>query len=57
MSAEGLSAEETGASIGVSRTTARRYVEYLVWGGYLTADLVYRKIGRPEREYFRVNSI
>jgi two-component system CitB family response regulator/two-component system response regulator DcuR len=57
MPAAGLSAEEAGASIGVSRTTARRYLEYLVSGGYLTADLVYRKVGRPERKYFRLNSI
>jgi two-component system CitB family response regulator/two-component system response regulator DcuR len=54
---DGLSAEETGSFIGVSRTTARRYLEYLVSGGYLTADLVYRKVGRPERKYFRVSSI
>jgi two-component system CitB family response regulator/two-component system response regulator DcuR len=54
---DGLSAEETAASVGVSRTTARRYLEYLVSGGYLTADLVYRKVGRPERKYFRVNVI
>lgn len=57
MPVEGLSAEETGASIGVSRTTARRYLEYLVSGGYLTADLVYRKVGRPERKYFCVNPV
>lgn len=54
---DGLSAEESAGAVGVSRTTARRYLEYLVSGGYLTADLVYRKVGRPERKYFRVNSI
>ena len=54
---EGLSAEESAGAVGVSRTTARRYLEYLVSGGYLTADLVYRKVGRPERKYFRVNPI
>jgi two-component system CitB family response regulator/two-component system response regulator DcuR len=49
---EGLSAEEVGSILGVSRTTARRYMEYMVSGGLLVADLVYRKIGRPERRYF-----
>jgi len=49
---EGLSAEEVGAILGVSRTTARRYMEYMVSGGLLVADLVYKKIGRPERKYF-----
>ena len=49
---EGISAEEVGSLIGVSRTTARRYLEYLVSGGSFYADLVYRKVGRPERRYF-----
>ncbi|MDT8367237.1 MAG: response regulator [bacterium] len=49
---EGLGAEEVGSILGVSRTTARRYLEYMVSGGLLVADLVYRKIGRPERKYF-----
>jgi len=50
---EGVSAEEVGSILGVSRTTARRYLEYLVSGGSLYADLIYRKVGRPERRYFR----
>ncbi len=50
---EGVSAEEVGSLLGVSRTTGRRYLEYLVSDGYLYADLVYRKVGRPERRYFR----
>lgn len=52
---EGLSAEEVGKVVGVSRTTARRYLEYMVSSGLLIADLVYRKIGRPERRYFPRN--
>ncbi len=50
---EGVSAEEVGSLLGVSRTTARRYLEYLVSGGFLSADLIYKKVGRPERRYFR----
>jgi len=49
---DGLSAEEVGAQTGVSRTTARRYLEYLTANGELTADLVYGAVGRPERRYF-----
>jgi two-component system CitB family response regulator len=47
----GLSAEEVGHIIGTSRTTARRYLEYLVGEGKARADLVYGTVGRPERKY------
>lgn len=50
--ATGLSAEEVGASIGASRSTARRYLEYLITTGELRADIVYGSVGRPERRYF-----
>lgn len=49
----GLSAEEVGANVGVSRSTARRYLEYLTSAGAIYADQVYGSIGRPERRYFR----
>ena len=49
---EGLSAEEVGENVGTSRTTARRYLEYLVSIGELKAELVYGVVGRPERKYF-----
>ena len=49
---DGLSADEVGQQIGVSRTTARRYLEYLTAGGKLTAELIYGAVGRPERKYF-----
>lgn len=51
----GVNAEKVGQLIGVSRTTSRRYLEYLVAGGILTADLFYGTLGRPERLY-RVKS-
>ena len=35
---EGLSAEEVGQQIGASRTTARRYLEYLTAAGQLRAE-------------------
>jgi len=48
-----LSAEEVGRQIGTSRSTARRYLEFLVSEGYLNADLIYGVVGRPERRYTR----
>lgn len=48
---KGVSAEEIGKEIGTSRTTARRYLEYLVLEKKARADLVYGTVGRPERKY------
>lgn len=49
----GLSADDVGRLAGMSRSTARRYLEYLVEGAWLSADLIYGSVGRPERKYFR----
>ncbi|MEH6627549.1 MAG: response regulator [Motiliproteus sp.] len=46
-----LSAEEVGEHIGASRTTARRYLEYLVSSHELVAEVSYGSVGRPERKY------
>jgi len=51
---DGLTAEHVSKAIGASRSTARRYLEYLVSEGRLKADLYYGAVGRPERIY-RVN--
>lgn len=48
-----LNAEEVGERIGVTRSTARRYLEQLIAEGFLAADLLYGAVGRPERRYFR----
>ncbi|GAB4354512.1 MAG: response regulator [Gammaproteobacteria bacterium] len=48
-----FSAEEMGEKIGASRTTARRYLEYLVSCGEVNADVAYGSVGRPERRYRR----
>ena len=48
---QGISAERAGSRIGVSRTTSRRYLEFLVASGVLVADLDYGTPGRPERIY------
>ncbi len=49
-----MGAEEVGELIGASRTTARRYLEYLVSINELTAEVSYGSVGRPERKYTRV---
>jgi two-component system CitB family response regulator len=49
--AEEWTAEELGKRVGVSRSTARRYLEYFVAKGELFADISYGTVGRPERVY------
>jgi two-component system, CitB family, response regulator len=46
-----LSATEVGERIGISRTTARKYLEYLISKGSLQIHLDYGTKGRPERKY------
>lgn len=46
-----LNAEEVGEYIGASRTTARRYLEFLVSNNELSAEVSYGSVGRPERKY------
>ena len=50
-----LSAEEAGKQLGVSRSTARRYFEYLISCGKLKVDLDYGHVGRPERRYATID--
>lgn len=49
--APGVNAMETGKAVGVSRSTARRYLEHLVAEGKAKAQLNYGEVGRPERRY------
>ena len=53
---DGVNAEAMGLQIGISRTTARRYLEFLVSKGKVKPSLVYGSVGRPERLYFQVIS-
>lgn len=48
---EGITAAEAGRAAGVSRSTARRYLEYLAADGKVQAQLLYGDVGRPERTY------
>ena len=46
-----LTAENVSQKIGSGRTTARRYLEYLVATKVLIANVSYGTVGRPERRY------
>lgn len=52
--AEGITAVHAGEAAGVSRSTARRYLEYLVLAGIVKAQLHYGDVGRPERTYIKI---
>ena len=47
----GLSAEQIGEKMGASRTTARRYLEYLISIDKCRSEVEYGAVGRPERKY------
>lgn len=46
-----FSAQEVSEKLGISRSTARRYLEFLTMNGRVTVEYAYRKIGRPEKRY------
>lgn len=48
----GMTAEQTSMELGASKTTARRYLEFLISSHEGTAEMRYGKVGRPERKYF-----
>lgn len=48
---EALTAAEVGLCVGCSRSTARRYLEYLAGQGQLQVEQSYGDIGRPQRQY------
>jgi response regulator of citrate/malate metabolism len=46
-----LSATEVAEVVGISRVSARRYLEYFVTVGQADVRLRYGTTGRPERRY------
>ena len=50
-----LSSEEVASGAGISRVTARRYLEYLVEMGKADVERAYREIGRPVHMYSLVH--
>ncbi|MFB5660241.1 response regulator [Alteribacillus sp. HJP-4] len=51
----GVTSEQLAEQIGVSRTTSRRYLEYLVSLRKMEARLDYGVVGRPERYYYPIS--
>ncbi|GAW91222.1 chemotaxis protein CheY [Calderihabitans maritimus] len=49
---ESLSAEEVAEGIGLSRVTARRYLEYLEKIGKVELEMQYGSVGRPVNRYY-----
>lgn len=52
---QGITAGELGNIIGVSRITARRYLEYMILINKVRAQLRYGDVGRPERRYYKAS--
>ncbi|WP_050183131.1 response regulator [Domibacillus robiginosus] len=48
---ESLNADEFSQLFGISYSTTRRYLEYLVSTGEMEVKVIYGSIGRPERKY------
>lgn len=46
-----LSAQECAEVVGISRVSARRYLEYFTSQGMVVVTLRYGNVGRPERRY------
>lgn len=44
-------AETVAQTLKLSRTTARRYLEYAAGRQQIRAEIVYGKVGRPQRSY------
>ncbi|CNE17519.1 two-component response regulator DpiA [Yersinia nurmii] len=44
-------AENVAVTLGLSRTTARRYLEFCSANNALKAEIIYGKVGRPQRIY------
>lgn len=48
---DSLTAMQMARTMGASRSTARRYLEFLVAEQAVSAELGYGDVGRPERRY------
>ncbi len=51
-----LSADELGKLVGISYSTMRRYLEYLVSLEEMEVEILYGSVGRPERKYKRTTN-
>ncbi|SON51786.1 response regulator [Vibrio tapetis] len=48
-----FTAESLGSEVGISKTTARRYLEFCSASGFLTVENEHGRVGRPERVYVK----
>ena len=46
-----FSSQEVGDALGLSRSTARRYLEFLTLSERVVVEYAYRRVGRPEKRY------
>ncbi|WP_397379061.1 hypothetical protein [Paenibacillus sp. YYML68] len=46
-----VSADELAGQAGMSHSTVRRYLEYMVSIQEVEVDIIYGTVGRPERKY------
>ncbi|MET9801258.1 response regulator [Streptomyces sp. NPDC006368] len=53
----GLTAAETATAVGISRITARRYLEHLVDAGRAERSPQYGQVGRPELQYRWITAV
>ncbi|UHA75090.1 response regulator [Paenibacillus sp. 481] len=51
---DAVSADELAALAGMSHSTVRRYLEFMVSQQELEIDIIYGTVGRPERKYKRL---
>ena len=51
-----FSVDDVVSEAGLSKTTARRYLEHCVEIGFLQVEMLYGKIGHPRRMYRRADS-
>ena len=51
LEAADVSAAEAAGVLGISRVSARRYLEHLAETGKVEVSLRYGEVGRPERRY------
>lgn len=51
-----FSVDEVVTGTGLSKTTARRYLEHGVESGFLSVEMQYGKIGHPKRMYRRADN-
>lgn len=48
-----FTADSLGSEVGISKTTARRYLEFCSASGFLTVENEHGRVGRPERVYVK----